>query len=260
MAENKDFKKRLSRLKGAWDEAKDEAKEMGQRAEVDDGTYIARVTGMKLVEVETKEGKGKPGTELKMVTDFTIVEGEEKGKTVSDWRSLEREDSLKWVIVFLRSLGVANAEDFDIDSLEEIMEAVVAERGAYRVRLKTGDSGYQNLRVLKAVETDEDVETKPAGKKVKSSKDEDEDDDEGSTAKPKKPSKDEDEDEDEDGDKPAFKKGDRVSFKQGKHKIVGGVIKLKDDGDTLVVVDDDGDRVEVPAEDCKKVAEPDEDD
>ena len=259
MAENKDFKKRLSRLKGAWDEAKDEAKEMGQRAEVDDGTYIARVTGMKLVEVETKEGKGKPGTELKMVTDFTVVEGDEKGKTVSDWRSLEREDSLKWVIVFLRSLGVSNAEDFDIDSLEEIMEAVVAERGAYRIRLKTGDSGYQNLRVLKAVETDEDVETKPAAKKGKPSKSDEDDDD---AAAPKKPSKDEDDDEDDDEDegKPAFKKGDRVSFKQGKHKIVGGVIKVKDDGDTLVVVDDDGDRVEVPAEDCKKVAEPDEDD
>lgn len=261
------WKKRLARSSAAWKKGVESSKKGGFTQDViEDGTYIARLTGGKLVEIDGKDGKSV----LKLVTDFTIVEGDEKGKTAHDWRLAEGdEEAMKWLAIFLQNLGVDNVGDMEMEDLEDVIKDLVKARNAYRIRLRTGDAGYQNMRVLKQVDSDEDVgeETEDETEEDADESEDEEDEDEKPAKNPssgKRKKDDEDEtdeeeekEEDEDEESVELEVGMNVTFKLGKKELEGKVKKIDEDsGEAVVIVD--GKKHTVAMEDLEILAEADE--
>lgn len=206
-----------------WKKSKQEAGEgLGDFINVDPGNYR-----MQLVKAEV----GEYGGTLKLMTKYAVIDEDDLGALCTDFEGpLDDDDRLVWVQRLMIALGV-DLDEVEIENPEDIAECLmelVEEGLAVKVRVTEKD-GYLNMRVLKAIEVDEDelLDPKQALKGGSSSKsdeeDEDEDEDEEEEQKPKQKSKskqkqkkEQDEEEEEDDDE-SFSKddlavGDQIKF------------------------------------------------
>lgn len=224
------FTSRLKKLGSLWKKGKSEAANMGEFAAVDDGTYIAR-----LVDAELRESDaGNFG--LRSV--FVILRGDEKGTQVTRWDGLEREQGMPFVVRYLRSIGI-DTDDLEIENLEEALKEVIAEKPAFRIRLKTKpDSDFQNLYIQKPLGQLED-------------EDEDEDGSEGASA-----GNDAEEEKGEGSeDESALEVGATVSLTVGKKKKIGVVKSIAPGGgeESVLVKFEDGSKGNFDPDDLEVV-------
>lgn len=213
------FKARLKALSKNWAAAVVEGAEAAKQgfATVPDGRYIARLTGYVLGE----SADGWPH----LRSEWTVVKGDEAGSMTTRRDGLDRDESLPFLARYLMSLGVENLGELDITELDTIMDGLVAERPAARIRLitKTSDKGeFQNLYVDKLIDLDpSEDETAPAA----------DPDAAPSDAEPEP-------EPDAEVEPPMFEVGDEVQDEDGKTVTI---VKIK--GDDVTVKDEDGDKV-----------------
>jgi hypothetical protein len=151
----KDWSDRLEKLNKKWGAAKQEAAKTPDGFErMDDGRYVARLTGYTI-------GESQSGR-FQLTTDFAVVQGDEKGQAIRRFDGLEKAESLPYVAKYLQRLGV-DLEDFELTELDDVMKKLVEERPAVQLRLVT-NGDFQNVYVDRIVETDDDVDEDEDGK------------------------------------------------------------------------------------------------
>ena len=231
------IKSRLKKANAAWNAGKSEAAELDSGfADLPDGVYIAKLTTAEVM--DSKAGN------LGLRTAFQVQEGEFKGEYISNWDGLEKEERYKWVIMYLKNLGV-DGMDYDLSELEDICEELVEAERVYRLQLSTKND-YQGLRIKKILEgyeaeeddeeveleedeaEDEEVEEAPA-KKTKASK------------KPKP-----------EVESATFKKGETVTAEFSGESYTGKIVSIK--GETAEVEFEDGETETMDFDDLTLVA------
>lgn len=140
------FAAKLKTMNAKWATAREKAKndpEYNQgRQTIDDGKYITRL-------MSSEVGTSQAG-KLQIVTKFVVVKGDHAGATIPRYDGLEREEGLPWIFKFLESLGM-DADQIELDKLEESLAAITAEQAFYRILVKTkGD--FQNIYVDRKLE------------------------------------------------------------------------------------------------------------
>lgn len=201
-----DIKAKLARFKKNWENSKKAASQSEWDYPGPDGPVVGVV---KSAEFDANVwGKGELGVRIKC----ECAGGKYKGKPLpAITRSLENDDAIVWLQRDLQRFG-CDIDELDVESLEETLKEIV---GTYFMgRVKTGENGYQNLNVSKAIDEDdvkdatpdddedEDEESEEEGEEEESEEEEEEEEKPSKSkksAKAKKSKKDEDEDADEDG-------------------------------------------------------------
>lgn len=239
----------LKDARGAWKKQKKAAKEAAKRRTIDDGRYVAMLTGYT---IGVSRGKN-PRPQL--VWKWTILEGSEKGRTASDFDGMDGDRSWEFIGGKLMKLGV-DLDDWDPSMLEETMDMLVHPkkgRPVCRITLRTKDgSDFQNLyidQVLEDVGKNYTPEDGDYEEDDDQDGDEDEEDDDDS----------EDEEEDEDDDEPAeLTVGADVEFAY-KGKTLEGVVKKLNEKKGIVTIERGGKRYEIAADDVTLLEDDDED-
>lgn len=247
----------------------------GDNIELEPGTYLAVITGMK--GVETQKGP-QVVIECKIGGD---VDDAIKGGKVALWFSFD-EDRVIHLLRFLAKLGY-DVDDLDVKMLEEHAEAIKDAKHVIRLKAaQSKDGEYVNVRMNKVMtdmsadevlagegdagEDDAEEETPKKKEKSKPKEDaEEEEDDEEEEEKPKKKSKKEDDEEEE--EEPAKKKKkdedeeedeeeEEEEKEEDKIVKVGLKVKAKIKGElvkgVIVEVDHDEGKVVIKAADGKK--------
>lgn len=119
-------------------------------ANVEDGTYVAKVSGMRL----GVDKNGKPY----MSFTYVITRGDAKGEQLSSYHSLdpanEKSDKIQQAVNHLENIGVDTSElDLSTD-LPGLMKEINTAQPAVRLNVKT-NAGYQNVFVREALEDEE---------------------------------------------------------------------------------------------------------
>jgi hypothetical protein len=186
-------------LKGAekkFAEEAEKAKEegFGERPEVDDGKYNGRLKSWVLE--NSAKGAKQAHAELE------LLDGNFAGTTVHKYDGLEGERSWEFMCKTLGKVGVDPTE-VKARNLPGILGELAEGEPVFKLQLKTGDSGYQNIFINGVVEDyeEEDDDTD----------DEEEDDEEEFELEP----------------------GDEVSFKDGKKTLEGEVVKINEKKQTV---------------------------
>lgn len=208
-----DYTKKLASLKKKWAAAREEAK-TSPFSTVEDGRYIARLTGSKIGE----SSKGNLG----LTTEFTIVQGEETGTRLTRWDGLERDEGLPYVARHLKALGL-EIDELDLENVEEQMGERVKERPAFRIRVKT-NGDFQNIYVDKEVDVEDDVEEEDAGKAKPKKKD---------AKKPKE--EEEDSSDDDEGETPELEVGAAVAVEHDGKEKEGEIVSIDEKKGTCMV-------------------------
>ncbi len=106
---------------------------------VPDGDYVAKLNSMTLEESK-KSGR------LQVVSEFEIVDGEHEGQTVRKFDGINNEQEMGWFKGYCDIIGFEVPKD--LTDLESEMSGFVENNSdLFNIRLKTGNSGYQNLYV-----------------------------------------------------------------------------------------------------------------
>jgi len=224
---NAAWQKKLKGVQKHWKGAHKESKELGGFTQLDDGNYVGRLTDMKID--ESSSGN------LHLITELTVVKGENTGETVRKFDSLEREEGLPYLIRYLESLGAENIEDLDLaNDLPALCKEFKKTSPYVRFKLRTKDE-FQNVfiqKLLDDVEEDEAPKKGKGNKKPESSGDDDDDNDEKNSGKEK------------DSDKYIPSKGDSVKFtgEDGEEKT-GTVVSYNEETEDVKIKTDDGEKV-----------------
>lgn len=236
---------------------------------VPDGYYPAKIE-------EVKEGESKAENPM-LNLKWRITGGKAKGALIYDHISLTPQAlwKLKGLLECLEIEVPDGQLDLDLSELEDAECTIEVTNETFEGKKRPKVTNYGTVGEEDEDEEDEDEEEEDerVGKKpkrtAKPSKDEDEDeeedDDDSEDEEEDEESEDDDEEDSEDEDeedeeeekpkkpsgkkpasskKPKFKKGQRVSFKDEKNKVVKGVV-LEIDGDTVKVEDKGGDEWEI---------------
>jgi hypothetical protein len=263
-----DIKKKLKKMREAWDNQKEASKRSGF-INVDDGSYVCQLTGGEL-----KEDKND---QLGVQLEWSITDGDETGeKLTMFFGNIEDEERVIWLQRTLRRLNV-EVDEFSPEDIPEILENLLKE--APKARLKVSTKGdFTNVNVDKLLGDDDDDDDSK-GKDDDDEKDDDDDDDDdkgkkGKKGKGKKGKEDDDDDDDEkkdddDDDDDDDKKDDDddndekeeepevdddVSYKWKGKKRTGTVKKVYDDDTADIVDDKDKEKHNVDFSDIKKLA------
>lgn len=218
---------------------------------IPDGSYRAKIES-----IEEKESKQENPM---LVVKWKVLSGKGKGGLVFDNVSLTPQAlwRLKGLLEALEIEVPDGAMDLDLDDLveQECTIQITNEKYEGRDRPKVtayGSAGEEDEEEDEEEEQDERVGKKPK-KPAKPAKDEEEEETEDDSEDEDEDEDDEDEEEDEkpSSKKPkpsgkSFKKGQRVSFKDEKDKVIKGVV-LEVDGDTVKVEDKAGGEWEIEA-------------
>jgi hypothetical protein len=190
---------------------------------------------------------------------YTVVEGPEAGKPIYHRQYLDQPRSLEFVARMLFRFGVEMPKN--PAKLEGIFKKITEEGPYIKVRLVTGQNGYQNARIEQvlgsdyepdesASDDDEDEDENTAEdetEETEDSEDESEESDEEET-------EDSDESEDEDEDESLVGKRVVFTFKGEEHE--GEIVEVLEDEDKLVIKSDkDGKNKKVASEKCALVEE-----
>jgi hypothetical protein len=235
-----DLDKRLaSALKKHLEGAK-EGKKSGGFEEFDDGRYQA-----KLIKAEIGEsGNGR----LQLVLSWKFLKGEYKGKTKFDYRGLESEDNLKYLLIDLDKLGFDTDEVESVSDFKGIAKEISKDKPEAKIALKTkGDFQNVNIVAVKGSDDDEDAEDEDDEDEEEEESDEEEEDDDEEeetssskkkSAKKKKDDDDEEEEEEDDDDSDDEDEEEKKPSKKKKSK------KKDEDDDDEDEDDDDEDEDE----------------
>jgi hypothetical protein len=186
-----DLDKRLaSALKKHLEGAK-EGKKSGGFEEFDDGRYQA-----KLIKAEIGEsGSGR----LQLVLSWKFLKGEYKGKTKFDYRGLESEDNLKYLLLDLDKLGFDTDEVESVSDFKGIAKEISKDKPEAKIALKTkGD--FQNVNIVAVKGSDDDEDDEDEDDESDEESDDDEEEEEDDEPKKKKSSKKKKDDDDDDDD------------------------------------------------------------
>lgn len=244
MASTGGFGRKLAAFKKNWKKAaKQASEERGAFAELDDGTYLMRLTGA--------ECRLSQSNNFGASFEFTVVRGECKGQKYFLWCALSSDPKdLKKIARTLSELGVDDVVDLDPEELESVLKKLVKEKVCVRTRLRTGEptdkypDPRQWFNILKVVETDEDDDEDDEDEKPsKKSKDDDDEEDEDSEES------DEDSEETEEEEKFTPSKGDVVAVDSDDGVVVGSVKKVK--GQKILVETAD-EEIELKMDDCRE--------
>ena len=174
----KGFTNRLKNMGRAWKTAKHRAQHeaTGGMDDLADGSYICVVTKARLNE-SASSGR------LQISWEYTILEGENRGRIIYEHAGLETEDNLMWTARRLAQLGY-DISDMEIGEIETVLSDVIDEKIKVRVGLRTNGE-FRNVRVQKNLGSLGRKETIPVSKPLKEQKmangkdgNEDEDEDE----------------------------------------------------------------------------------
>lgn len=139
------FKQKMAAAKKRWAKAREHANEFG--SDVDDGTYLARLTGAEI-------GESQSSGRAQIDWAYKIEEGlSGLGETVHSYDGLETDDNLKWLARTIGKFGVESPDDFD--DLEDTLNEILARKPLCRIRLRTKDD-FQNLRILRVFGSEEE--------------------------------------------------------------------------------------------------------
>ena len=193
-----EFAKRLSKLKGNWNKAK-ERKGGGFESAVEDGIYKMCVTVAELTE---RQSSGR----LQIHWEFTVMDGEFKGEAVHDYDGMESEDNLFFIQRKVTKLGHEAPED--PSEIEEILAAITKEHPVFRGRVKTKDD-FTHVHINKLLEGEEsgaeDADPEPAAESGKGKADA------------------------EESGEVALEQGMKVTFKSGGKVLEGEILEFTDD-------------------------------
>jgi hypothetical protein len=238
-----DLDKRLaSALKKHLEGAK-EGKKSGGFEEFDDGRYQA-----KLIKAEIGEsGSGR----LQLVLSWKFLKGEYKGKTKFDYRGLESEDNLKYLLLDLDKLGFDTDEVESVSDFKGIAKEISKDKPEAKIALKTkGDFQNVNIVAVKGSDDDEDDEDEDDESDEESDDDEEEEeDDEPKKKKSSKKKKDDDDDDDDEEEEEESDDDDEDEEEEKSSKKKKS--KKKDDEDEDDEEDEDDDEEEEETSDVE---------
>jgi hypothetical protein len=240
-----DLDKRLaSALKKHLEGAK-EGKKSGGFEEFDDGRYQA-----KLIKAEIGEsGSGR----LQLVLSWKFLKGEYKGKTKFDYRGLESEDNLKYLLLDLDKLGFDTDEVESVSDFKGIAKEISKDKPEAKIALKTkGDFQNVNIVAVKGSDDDEDDEDEDDESDEESDDDEEEEeDDEPKKKKSSKKKKDDDDDDDDDDEEEEEESDDDDEDEEEEKSSKKKKSKKKDDEDEDDEEDEDDDEEEEETSDVE---------
>lgn len=189
---------------------------------------------------------------------YTVVEGPETGKPIYHRQYLDQPRSLEFIARMLFRFGVEMPKN--PAKLEGIFKKITEEGPYIKVRLVTGNNGFQNARIEQVLgsdyepdesASDEDEDENEVGE---DESEETEDSDEEGEEESEDESEDESEGEDEGEDESLVGKRVVFTFKGEEHE--GEIIEVLEDEDKLIVKSDkDGLKKKVASEKCALVVE-----
>ncbi len=147
----------LKKSKTKWAETAAATKEKGLSTyeRLPDGKYVARVTSVEVGTSDSGRNQIKWG--------HTIAEGEFRGEKVYAYDGLDHEDSLEWLSKKVLRFNVDPTE-IDIENLQVELDALISDKPAFKIRLKTKkDSDYQDVYLDSIIEDYEDPEGEDEG-------------------------------------------------------------------------------------------------
>lgn len=226
------FEKKLKKAQALWKKASEMKPDFDNV--ITDGVYTGKLVRAELGESQ----KGR----LQVAWRVVVNSGEYKGENINWWSGLETENNIMYFRRDLVRLGKEAPED--PTELEEILEELENEKLTVRVQIKTNGE-FQNVRILKLVDADEDDTEEEDAKDVGGSEDEDieesqdnseeeKDNEEEESSEDDEDEEDEDESEEESEDDesdddseevPEVEEGMRVQFSHKGKDIVGVVMK-----------------------------------
>lgn len=230
------FEKKLAKAEKLWKQALKRKPDFENV--VPDGTYTAKL-------VRAEMGESQNGR-LQVAWRAVIASGEYKGENVNWWSGLETEDNIMYFQRDLVRLGKEAPED--PTEVESNLTDLEKEKPTIRLRVVTKGE-YQNVRLLKTVEAEEeeieeeidDEEKGEESEKEESSEEESEEEDkEDKEEQETTEEESEEESEDVEEEAPEVEEGMRVQFSHKGKDIVGTVKKIDYKSEKVIVISDKG--------------------
>jgi hypothetical protein len=132
---------------------------------LDDGRYVGRLTSAEL-------GESKSSDRPQIAWGVTVVEGDDAGEKAFEYDGLDGDESFYWISKKLALFG-QDPEDVDFtdgesfkESLQNMLDAIVEDRPAVKIRLKTKD-GFQHMYFEQVIEDYEGPDVEVDDKKKK---------------------------------------------------------------------------------------------
>lgn len=253
------FEKKLAKAKKLWGAAKQRKPDFDNV--VPDGVYVAQLVRAELGE---SQSKGR----LQVAWKAVIKSGEYKGENINWWSGIETEDNIMYFQRDLVRLGKEVPED--PEEVEEVLGELEKEKPTVRLKFVTKGE-YQNVRILKALDVDEEIdgdeaveeeetddetpeateeeateedeedEDEEEQSEAEETEDEEEEEDEEESEEDEEVEEEEDEDEDEEVEEaPEVEVGARVMFSYKGKDIVGEVKKIDYKKEEVSIVSEKG--------------------
>lgn len=135
---------------GKWNKAKENADDgFGDPVPLDAGNYRMQLVGASIIDTDSK---GRT-----LVFKWCVIDEDDNGVICTEFEGIEDDERIVWVQRKLISLGV-DLDEIEVDSEDDLIgvfEELIKECVCARVRVIEKD-GYTNMRVLKAVDVDDD--------------------------------------------------------------------------------------------------------
>jgi hypothetical protein len=135
---------------GKWNKAKESAGDgFGDPVPLDAGNYRMQLVHATVIDTDSK---GRT-----LVLKWCVIDEDDNGVICTEFEGIEDDERIVWVQRKLISLGV-DLDEIEVDSEDDLIgvfEELIKEYVCARVRVIEKD-GYTNMRVLKAVDVDDD--------------------------------------------------------------------------------------------------------